>query len=407
MAKKIKIYTLATNYPKPTINAPKFAHLLNKELVKLGADVKVITPHSKNTLTKENMDSVLVKRFRYLPANYEIDKRSIPDEIRFSKFGKFKVAIMLLNFFIFTFFECLKEKPDILHGHWAFPGGYFANVISKFFGIKYVVSIHGGETPLLKKNNFIRRKTINSLNKASQIIVNSDYTKDEYVKMGLTSSKIIRINPIPNFVTHNSDADSLKEFRNKFATDDHKLILFAGRLTERKGVEYLIKSLPKIKNQKIHLIIAGGGWLLKELQELTSSLDLENKVTFFGSPTDKELGKLHDISDIFVVPSIIDSMGETEGLGLVIPEAMKSGLPVIASSVGGIVDVIENEVNGILVPQKNPEAIAKSVEKVITDKELREKIIENSKKTVKEFSPKTIAEKHFEIFTSLVKDRVH
>jgi len=113
--------------------------------------------------------------------------------------------------------------------------------------------------------------------------------------------------------------------------------------------------------------------------------------------------KLHDLSDVFVCPSIIDSKGETEGLGVVIPEAMESGLPVIASSVGGIVDILKNEVNGLLVEQKNPMAIAKAIERIFSDEELKKKMIENSKKTVKEFSPETIAKKNFKIFDKIVK----
>jgi len=351
--KKIKIISLATTYPESTSSKkPKFIHLLNKELVKLGAKVLVICPHSKGSSTKEIMDSVEIRRFRYLPQNNELKDRSIPDEIRLSKFGKLKVSFMVMNFFIVTILECLKDRPDIIHGQWAFPGGYIAYLVSKLFGTKYVVSIHGAETPLLKKLNFIRRIVIKSLNNSSLVIVNSNYTKNEYVKVGVKQEKIIKINPTPNFVNHISDVEKLRKFRKKFADDDSKIILFVGRLVERKGVEYLIKSLPEIKTLKFHLIIAGDGWLYDDLKKLRNSLSLQDKVTFFGAPSHDELGKLHDISDVFVCPSIIDSKGETEGLGVVIPEAMESGLPVIATSVGGIVDILKNEVNGLLVEQK-------------------------------------------------------
>jgi len=219
----------------------------------------------------------------------------------------------------------------------------------------------------------------------------------------LAREKIIIINPIPNFVKHISDDKELKKFRKKFTDDDSKIILFVGRLVERKGVEYLIKSLPEIKTLKFHLMIAGDGWLYDDLKKLTNSLCLQDKVTFFGAPSHEELGKLHDISDVFVCPSIIDSKGETEGLGVVIPEAMESGLPVIATSVGGIVDILKNEVNGLLVEQKNPKAIAKAIERIFSDEDLKKKMIENSKKTVNEFSPETIAEKNFKIFDKIVK----
>jgi len=212
------------------------------------------------------------------------------------------------------------------------------------------------------------------------------------------------IYPIPNFVKHISDDEELHKFRKKFTDDNSKIILFVGRLVERKGVEYLIKSLPEIKTLKFHLIIAGEGWLFEDLKKLTNSLGLQDKVTFFRGPSDEELGKLHDISDVFVCPSIVDSKGETEGLGLVIPEAMESGLPVIATSVGGIVDIVKNEENGLLVEQKDPKSIAHAIDRIISDRELKKRIIQNSKNTVNEFLPKKIAQKYLEVFQRIIKN---
>jgi len=400
--KKLKIYSLATTYPESLTSVkPKFVHVLNKELAQLGVDVKVIVPHTKGSLTIETMESVMIRRFKYLPEKYELNERSIPDEMKRSKFGRLKVTFMIGIFFIFTYFECVKEKPDIIHGHWAFPGGHIAFLVSKLIGAKCVISIHGAETPLLKKSKFILKKTINSLNKSHAVIVNSDYTKNEYKKLGVKEDKMTTIAPPPNFVQHTQDKELLKKFRRRFGADDLKIILFVGRLVERKGVEYLIKAVPKIKTSQVHVIIAGGGWLMNDLKELVSSLELDNKVTFFGPPTNEELGYLHDISDVFVIPSIVDSMGETEGLGLVIPEAMESGLPVIATSVGGIVDVVKNNNNGILINQKDSNAIAEAVDKILSNKDFADKLVQNSKKTVSEFLPSLIAKKHLEIFQKI------
>ena len=399
---KLKIYSLATTYPESITSVkPKFVHVLNKELAQLGVDVKVIVPHTKGSLITETMNSVMVRRFKYLPEKYELNERSIPDEMKRSKFGRLKVIFMIGIFFIFTYFECVKEKPDIIHGHWAFPGGYIAYIVSKLVGAKCVISIHGAETPLLKKSKLILKKTISSLNKSQSVIVNSDYTKNEYKKLGVKEDKMTTINPPPNFVQHTQDKELLEKFRRKFTSDDSKIILFVGRLVERKGVEYLIKAVPKIKTSQVHVIIAGGGWLMDDLKELVFSLELNNKVTFFGPPTNEQLGYLHDISDVFVVPSIVDSMGETEGLGLVIPEAMESGLPVIATAVGGIIDVVKNDENGILIKQKDSNAIAEAVDKIFSNKEFADKLVSNSKKTVSEFLPSLIAKKHLEIFQKI------
>lgn len=403
---KIKIYSLATTYPESKNSTrPKFVHEINKEFVKLGANVKTITLHSKDSLTTEKMDSVLIRRFKYLPQEYEFNYSSIPDEISKSKLGSFKMIIMSLVFTTFTFTECIKEKPDVFHAHWSFPCGYIAYLMSSIFKKKFVVTIHGGEIPLLKKNNFIRKIVINALNKSVLVCANSTYSRNEFLKMGVREDKIIKLNVPPNFVKHTSDPEILERFRKKLVEPSEKIILFCGRLVERKGVEYLIRAMSELQIQNVRLVIIGGGELSTHLQDLTKSLGLENIVTFYGRASDDELGKLHDISDVFVCPSIVDSKGNTEYLGLVIPEAMESGLPVIASSVGGIVDTIKNNENGILVPPKDPIAIARAIEKILSSKELRQKIIENSRKTVKEFSPSIIATKYYDIFKTIHTDK--
>jgi len=403
MDKKISIYSLTTTYAESLENNTQFVHLLNKELVNQGMKIKTITPHSKNLLTTETIDKVTVRRFRYLPERYEIGFSAI-SEVSKSKVGFFKVILIANIFCIFTFFECLKEKPDILHGHWAFPGGYIAYLMSKIFRKPFVVTIHGGEINMLKKFKFLRKIIINGLNQSSEIIANSSFTKNEMIKLGAHEEKITIIKVPPNFVKVETDSKIIEKFRKKITESQSKIILFVGRLVELKGAEYLIRSLIEIKNIDVHLIIAGDGTLKNDLEKLTSYLDLEHKVTFFGRANKQELGLLHSISDVFVCPSIIDSRGATEGLGLVILEAMKSGIPVIASAVGGIPDTVKNEVNGLLVEEKNPKAIANAIERIISDEELKKKIIENSKDTVKEFSPNTIGKKYYEIFQKILLD---
>ena len=401
--KDIKIYSLSTTYPDSTDSPkPKFVHIVNRELVKLGISVKVITPHSKGSKTKQIMDGVTIKRFRYLPENLELNYSSVAEEVSSSKFGMAKIVFLTIGLIFSTISECIKEKPNIIHAHWAFPGGYVASIVSKIFRTKYIVSVHGGEIPLLKKFRFLQKPVIASLNKSSKVIANSSYSKDELEKMGVKKEKIIQINPPPNFVQHCSDEELKKKFRDKLVTVDKKIILFCGRLTERKGVDYLIKSLPEINSKNIHLVIAGGGRHESNLKKLSSSLNLENKITFFGRAKDDEMGLLHDVSDVFVCPSIVDSHGETEALGLVIPEAMESKLPVIGTSVGGIPDMIKNEINGILVPQKDPKAIANAIDKILNNSEFTKKIIQNSHDTVDEFLPEIITKKHLKLFEDIM-----
>lgn len=399
--RKISIFSLTTTYLESKLmKRPSFVHSLNRELVKLGIEIKTITPHVKDALTSETIDGVDIKRFKYVPEKYEINSIAIA-EVSKSTGGKSKIILMFCNFFVCAFMECIRSKPDVFHGHWAIPGGFIAFILSKIFRKRFIVSVHGGEITFLKKINFLRKIVVYSLNKSSLVVANSSYTKNRLISIGVKDEKIVIIKVPPNFVSKVQDREFLIQYKNKFTDPSNKIILFVGRLVEPKGAEYLIRSISCTKNKNIHLIIAGDGVLLGHLKELTSSLGLEKKVTFFGWANHEDISKLHGISDIFVVPSVDTLQDNAEGLGLVIPEAMASGLPVIATSVGGIVDIIKHEVNGLLVNQKDPKSIAEAIDRIISDKELEEQIIENSKDTVQEFLPMNIAKKYFDIFQDL------
>lgn len=394
--KKTFLCSLTTSYTESSISERShFVHVLNTEFVNLGFKVKTITPHSIGLSEKETRDGVIIKRFRYLPEKYQINSLSIPEAVK-SKTGIIKVILMTMNFFLFTFLECLKEQPDIFHGHWAFPSGYFAFVFSRLFRKKCFVTIHGSDIPLLDRFKFIKKIVVHSLNNSSFVIANSKYVEGELIKLGVRNNKIVIIRVPPNFVEHGQSVDELKQFKKFFAGDSTKIVLFVGRLVEVKGVEYLIKSFLEIQNQDIHLIIAGNGVLMEKLKNLAKSLNLESKITFFGRANSKELGLLHGISDVLMCPSIIYPKGANDACPLVIPEAMEFGIPVIAST------FINNEIDGLLVKEKDPKAIAGAITRIISDNELKKRIVENSKQTLKEFLPKTIAQNHFQLFTKSI-----
>jgi len=397
-SKKNLIYVLTTKYYDDS-KKQGFVHTLNKWLVKGGFDVKTITHHKPGTKTNEIADAVTIKRFRYLPEKFEI-KYTLPQEIRRTRFGALKILIMIFGFFFTTFFACLKKKPDLLVGRWAFPSGYISYLLGKVFGIKNVIEIYGSELALTKNSKLIKKILIPAMNNSSLVIANSDYTKNEFIKLGVKKEKIIKIGTPPNYVKHTTDKSFLKEFRKKFAKEDQKIILFVGELIELKGAEYAIKSLQYIKDN-VHLIIAGDGILMNDLKKLVKSLNMEEKITFFGMANLEEMGWLHDISDVYVCPPIIDSKGFTENLCKTIPEAMESGLPVIATNVGGVPEVIQNEMTGLLVEQKDSIAIAESIDRFLTDSNLRKKIIPNTKKVVDEFSLEKLEQKYFEAIRKL------
>jgi len=398
--KKI-VYTLTTSYLSSPKSRKHFIFFEDKALIDGGFRVKTIIQHSKGFPTKEIIDSIEIHRFRYLPEKYEITS-SLPEALKSSFVDRIKVAIMSISFLITTFLHCIKLKPDLILAHWALPTGIIAFIMLKIFGIKFIVSIHGGEVAPLKKSKMLRKLVIPMLNQSSMFIVNGEFTEKEFIKMGINKEKIRVIYGPPNYADHSTNKKILTEFRNKITQPSNKIILCVARLVEVKGVEYLIRALPLIKIPNIHCLIVGNGKLSKYLKELATSLGVKNKITFYGRADQPELSWIYDISDIFVSTSIIDSSGATDSMPLTIPEAMESRLPVIGTNVGGTPYMIKNMENGLLVKQKDPKNLAEAINRILTDEDLKIKLIENSQNLVKKRSSKMTHQKYIEVVTEVL-----
>ena len=177
--------------------------------------------------------------------------------------------------------------------------------------------------------------------------------------------------------------------------------MFVGHLIELKGAEYAIRALEHT-HEKTHLIIAGDGILMNDLKKLAKSLGFENRVTFFGMASPEEVGWLYDVADVFVCPPIIDSKGFTENLCKVIPEAMESGLPVVATNVGGVPEIVQHKKTGLLVEQKDPESLAKAISLILDDDKLKTELVSGSKKIVDEFSVNSLEQKYIETINGVL-----
>jgi len=150
-------------------------------------------------------------------------------------------------------------------------------------------------------------------------------------------------------------------------------LLSVGRLAREKGHIYLLRAFKQLKKEigNISLKIVGGGNLHEEFLKWIKENDFENEIELSGRITPgQRLFNIYRSSDIFILPSI------SEGTPKVILEAMGSGLPVIATEVGGVPTLIKHKINGYLVPRQNEKVIAEAIKLLIKDKELRDRLIE-------------------------------
>ena len=148
-------------------------------------------------------------------------------------------------------------------------------------------------------------------------------------------------------------------------------IVTTGRLIEKKGIQYAIKAIAtiikKYPNLKLKYTIIGEGPLKEQLATLISSLDLQNNIQLKGSLVQAQVFEILKEAHIFVLPSVQASDGNSEGIPNALKEAMAMGIPVVSTYHSGVPELIENEVKGYLVQEKNVNELANKIESLINN----------------------------------------
>jgi len=358
-----------------------------------GCQIRVIAPSHKACKNKiQNIDGVEVHRFRYAPKKYEIltHDEGAPSKIA----GNPLLQLWAIPYIIFgsllTLKLCIKYKPEIIHAHWPFPHGFMAFFAKLFCKTPIVLNFHGAELLLMRKKKWIKPFLKYFIKHANLIFANSSFT----------AKKIQEIHPCN--VEISPYGTTFSERFSGLADESQKSevfrILFVGRHIERKGIEYLIKAAALLDKEKFQVRIAGAGDLTEKLKR-----EAPKEVLFLGKLSKEDLSYEYQNASCFVLPAIVDSKGDTEGLGVVLIEAAEYGLPLIASNVGGICDVIADRKTGLLVPEKNPEALAAAIKELAENEGLQKELTLGAREHImKNFSWNAIIEKQMKLYAEVV-----
>ena len=357
----MKIAILVCLFPPKWLAGTEIAtYNTAKHLARMGHEVHVITSLDKG-LPRESMENGFYVH------------RIFWRKIRFLGVMSFWVKI----------FWCLKTiKPDIVHAQSIGMGipGFLAKT---FLKMPFVVYGRGSDVylPSTFKNTISKL----ALKNAESVIALTEDMKSEMQKL---CDRDILV--IPNGIDLEKFKNlSRKDIRKRLEIkDNEKIITFVGTLRPVKGVKYLIKAMELIikKNENLKLMLVGDGEEREELERLVEELDLKECVKFIGRVQNEEIPQYMAASDVFVLPSL------SEGFPVVTLEAMASGLAIIATSVGGLPEIIEDGENGFLVEPKNPKEIAKKVLLILGSDELRENISKKNKEKVKEYGWECVIE---------------
>lgn len=330
-------------------------HTLSKELVKQGHEVYVITyPHKEI----KDIDGIHVIGTKGL---------NIPGVrgLMFKMNAK-KALENLLQ----------KEDIDLIHGHYLFPAGAAAVEVGNDHGIKTYVTAHGSDMFEVYKKQPVMRSTLkNVLKKADVVLAVSNALKHEIISTGVTGiADKTRLSWNSVDITKFS-AEPNDSFKKEYNLNDKPIVLFVGNLIKRKNVESIIEA-KKIANSDYYLVIVGNGPLYKKLKKKVDDENIRD-VVFTGSRDDVE--NIIPSCDVLILPSF------SESFGLVLIEALSCGKPVIGSNVGGITEIITDDV-GLLVDPNKISSIAGAIDKMINDDEFRNGLAANARNRALDFS---------------------
>jgi len=288
---------------------------------------------------------------------------------------------------------------DIVHLHYPFFfGGEMIYFLKKSRNQKYVVTYHndvilpGALNFPLKFYKVTIMKQI--LKNAEKIVATSlDYARNsELWRISEIQEKIIEIPNGVDVERFNPKIDG-EEIKARHNLEDKGIVLFVGALDKAhyfKGVEYLLQSFANIKNKNSVLVIVGDGELKGHYMKLAEKLGIKNRTLFSGRVSSKDLPKYYASADVVVLPSI--TMGEA--FGLVLIEGMATGKPVIATNLPGVRTVIDNGINGFLVPPKDVTSLTEKIEEVLEDELLQKKLGKHGREKVeKKYSWNVIGKK--------------
>jgi glycosyltransferase involved in cell wall biosynthesis len=290
-------------------------------------------------------------------------------------------------------------KPDLIHVHHAFPLAWIAGFIKDMYNINFVVTIHGSELPTLEKDRRYVQRTADAMYRAKRIVPNSGWTREWFLRIfrGYFHEKC-RVIPggvnIDKFIYSESGAKAVdKELDLK----GKPVVLFAGKITKYKGVDYLIGAAKKIHGE---VVVLGDGPEKARLVEKAKNLKLTNVhwVGHQGAGV-KKLVPYYSRADVFVAPSVWD-----EPLGLVILEAMACKTPVVVTRKGGIPLAVKEGINGFFVRPRNSAEIVEKVNNLLDNESMRIKMGQTARKIAeKRFSWVTIGKKFEHIYAKYKK----
>jgi glycosyltransferase involved in cell wall biosynthesis len=387
---------------------PRFVLDLSKSLSRY-FDVTILAPSAVGAAPHEVMEGVSVVRYRYAPLrSWETlaAPGAILPNLKSNPVRLLLVPLLVLGLMRAVLKQLKEQRFSCIHCHWILPQGLIqAMLFVAKHSPPFVVTAHGADAFALSSAPFLWMKRL-ALREAGSVTAVSPEIRDELSRMLGNRREPGKIVYIPMGVDLARFAPHPNSRERSLSTCRAVKILFVGRLAEKKGVGYLLDALAcqPLSQTPASLTIVGDGPLKRDLQARCNALGLEHRVEFVRPKNHEELPEAYASADIFCAPSITAASGDREGLPVVLLEAAAFGLPLVATNVGGIGEVVRHQVTGILVPQQDAQALSEALNLLVCNEEVRLEYGEAARRHSQSFSWQVIGDRYAEVLKKCIEE---
>jgi glycosyltransferase involved in cell wall biosynthesis len=295
----------------------------------------------------------------------------------------------------------IREKPQIVHTHTS-KAGILGRIAAKTAGVPLIVHTPHGHVfyghfgPVVSRLFLVIERLMASITDC--MIALTEVEKNDYIAFAVCSpQKLVTIHSGVDVHPYMTASCDMEKKRKALGLKTRGLLVgTVGWLLPIKGPMFLLKAMAGLwqDHPDTELVYVGKGDLEQELRDEAGRLGLSEKVKFLGWRDD--IPEIMHILDVFVLPSL------NEGMGRVLVEAMAAGKPIVASRVGGIMDLVRDGVNGILVEPGNVDALRNAVKRLLGDKDLRDRMGSKGQTMAPQFGVEEMVQRIDALYGSLL-----
>jgi colanic acid/amylovoran biosynthesis glycosyltransferase len=288
--------------------------------------------------------------------------RQVAGALNVFRFGKLAGSCKLLHSAV----PFLPRRPayDIIHAHFGM-NGIKAQALREIGAVsgKLITTFHGYDVTVRVRGEG-RNRYARLFERGELFTWNSRFTAERLRDLGCPAGRFTQL-------AMGVDLRAFVPKERRTPRSGGPSLLTIARLVPFKGIEYALRAVALLvpRYPDLKYCVIGDGPLRSSLEKLCRELGIEARVEFLGARPQEEVIAAYEQADLFVLPSIVGSDGGTETQGVVLIEAQAMGLPVVASRVGGIPDSLADGVSGALVPERDPEALARKLSELIERRE--------------------------------------